>query len=30
MGVEEAPTKKTYGSIDELPGVGPSTANKLT
>jgi DNA repair protein RadA len=29
MGVEEAPTKKTYGSIDELPGVGPSTANKL-
>jgi DNA repair protein RadA len=29
MGIEEAPAKKTYGTIDELPGVGPSTANKL-
>jgi DNA repair protein RadA len=28
MGVEETP-KKTYGSIDEIPGVGHSTANKL-
>ncbi len=29
MGEEEAPAKKTYGTIDELPGVGPSTASKL-
>jgi DNA repair protein RadA len=29
MGAEEGPPKKTYGSIDEIPGVGPSTANKL-
>jgi DNA repair protein RadA len=28
MDTEEAP-KKTYGSIDEIPGVGSSTANKL-
>ena len=28
MDIEEAP-KKTYASIDEIPGVGHSTANKL-
>jgi len=28
MGVEEAP-KKTYASIEEIPGLGHSTANKL-
>jgi DNA repair protein RadA len=29
MDVEEAPIKKTYRSIDEIPNVGSSTANKL-
>jgi len=29
MADEEAPPKKTYGTIDELPGVGPSIVAKL-
>jgi DNA repair protein RadA len=29
MGEEEAPAEKRFGSIEDVPGVGPSTANRL-
>jgi len=29
MAEDEAPAKKTYGTIEELPGAGPSIASKL-